>query len=57
MDVYRQGGAKKTNNDAKKNENEQEQICLTHCFVEQKQQARNEPKQASRKPITMQNKN
>ena len=56
MDVYIQVGQGETNNDAKQNENEQAQICVTRWFEEQKKQARNQPKQTSRKATTRQKK-
>ena len=56
MDVYIQVGQGETNNGAKQNENEQAQICVTRWFEEQKKQARNQPKQTSRKATTRQKK-
>ena len=56
MDGNTQAETKKTNNGAKRNENEQVQICLTRYFTKQKQQSRNEPKQTSRKDRIRQNK-
>ena len=56
MNVYKQEQSRKTNNGPQKNENEHAQIDVTRWFAQQKMQARNEPKKASRKATTRQNK-